>query len=116
MVEEEKKPLMATERRERTIELIAQHGAVRVSELSELFQVSEVTIRNDLELLSKQGILIRDRGGAVANPLSHLTVAFVKRASLHLDQKRRIGLAMSCGNSVMNRAKLIRFFCISIRP
>ena len=117
---DEKKPLMATERRERTIELIAQHGAVRVSELSELFQVSEVTIRNDLELLSKQGILIRDRGGAVANPLSHLTVAFVKRASLHLDQKRRIGLAaahlvkpgdtiiMDAGTTLMEMAKNLR--------
>jgi DeoR family transcriptional regulator of aga operon len=117
---EDNKNLMAVERRERIIELVAQHGAVRVSELSELFQVSEVTIRNDLELLSKQGILVRDRGGAVANPQRHLTVAFVKRASLHLDQKRRIGLAaahlvepgdtiiMDAGTTLMEMAKNLR--------
>ena len=79
------------ERRARIAELVAQQRSVRVSELSNLFQVSEVTIRNDLDLLAKQGLLVRDRGGALANTQASLTIAFEQRAVLNQEEKRRIG-------------------------
>lgn len=72
---------------------IEQHGAERVGKLAERFRVSEVTIRSDLEQLEKAGQLIRDHGGAMANPTSrHLTslMAVEQRAHLNIKAKRVI--------------------------
>jgi len=53
------------DRREKILKLLAENGKVYVPELSELFRVSEVTIRNDLDQLEKKNHLIRARGGAL---------------------------------------------------
>ena len=53
-------------RRERIMELVHETGKVRVGELSELFGVSEVSVRKDLEMLEAEGHLQRVHGGAVA--------------------------------------------------
>lgn len=52
-------------RRARILEELESKGQVSVSELSNLFDISEVTIRNDLDHLEKQNMLIRARGGAI---------------------------------------------------
>jgi DeoR/GlpR family transcriptional regulator of sugar metabolism len=88
---EESKPLLAAERRARITDLAIQRGSVRVNELSDLFQVSEVTIRGDLDLLARRGVLLRDHGGAIVNTRTGLVTAFEQRASLNLEEKRRIG-------------------------
>jgi DeoR family transcriptional regulator, aga operon transcriptional repressor len=85
--------LLAAERRNRIAEMVARQGVVRVGELSETFRVSEVTIRSDLDLLARQGLVVRDRGGAVANLRAGLAVAFEQRAALNQEEKRRIGRA-----------------------
>jgi DeoR family fructose operon transcriptional repressor len=53
---------------------------MRVAELSSILGVSEVTIRNDLELLAHEGLLVRDHGGAIARTHTALSVAFDQRA------------------------------------
>jgi DeoR family transcriptional regulator of aga operon len=87
---------MILQRRAQIAELVRQSGAVRVAELAERFQVSEVTIRNDLVQLEKQGQIIRDRGGAL--PLDHareLTslLAVEQRSQLQIAEKQRIARA-----------------------
>lgn len=53
------------ERRKKILNMLEQNGQVFVHELSEEFDVSEVTIRNDLELFESKKLLIRSRGGAM---------------------------------------------------
>ncbi len=53
------------ERREEIIAIIQENGKVKVSELSERYGISEVSIRKDLELLEAEGHLSRVHGGAV---------------------------------------------------
>src|SRR5690625_6970002 len=53
------------ERRDSIIQLIRKDGKVRVDNLAEQFDVSSVTIRNDLDFLEKKGILHRTHGGAL---------------------------------------------------
>jgi DeoR family transcriptional regulator of aga operon len=113
----ELKAPLPLERRAQIVELLARKGIVRVSELSDLFQVSEVTIRSDLDILHEQGALVRDRGGAVATTHSSLFVAFDQRTHLNRDEKRRIGRAaaqlvnpnetiiMDAGTTMMEMAK-----------
>src|SRR5262245_60463118 len=47
------------------IELLNQHGSVTVRELVELFDVTEVTVRRDLQKLEERNLLRRTHGGAV---------------------------------------------------
>jgi DeoR family transcriptional regulator of aga operon len=87
---------MILQRRAQIAELVRQSGAARVADLAERFQVSEVTIRNDLVQLEKQGQLIRDRGGAL--PLDHAReitslLAVEQRAHLQIAEKQRIARA-----------------------
>jgi DeoR family transcriptional regulator, aga operon transcriptional repressor len=56
----------AEERRARIVALVEGRGFVPVGELSELFGVSAVTVRTDLDALSARGLLRRIRGGAMA--------------------------------------------------
>ena len=85
------KPQSTGERRLRISELLMDQGAVRVQALSDLFMVSEVTIRNDLDIMARDGQLRRHRGGAVATSPPNLSIAFEQRASLNLEKKRQIG-------------------------
>ncbi|HMQ30572.1 MAG TPA: DeoR/GlpR family DNA-binding transcription regulator [Chloroflexaceae bacterium] len=89
---EQDAPLML-DRRGRIAALVRQRGSARVQELAELFQVSPVTIRTDLAQLEKEGLLVRDRGGAVAATARSALVAFEARASLRLTAKQQIGRA-----------------------
>src|SRR5579871_1255011 len=87
------KPRSTQERRSRIRELLLEQGAVRVQELSDLFMVSDVTIRNDLDVLARTGQIRRHRGGAAAAVPLNLSIAFDQRAGLHLEKKRQIGRA-----------------------
>ena len=58
--------MLSAERQQTISQLVAQHGAVNVAELSQQFRVSGSTIRRDLGQLEKQGLIQRTHGGAVA--------------------------------------------------
>jgi len=53
------------ERKERIMKYIDEYASVTVSQLCDLFNVSEVTIRKDLNDMGNEGLLIRTHGGAV---------------------------------------------------
>jgi len=72
--------------------LLAEHGKVYVHELSELFGVSEVTIRNDLDQLEKKNHLIRARGGALKREGQvSLDFNLSEKHKKNLEEKSRIG-------------------------
>ncbi len=80
-------------RRAQIAELVRQRGFVRVDELADRFNVSEVTIRHDLAQLEQDGLLIRDRGGAVTTKQVTTLVGVEQRAELNRAEKCRIGRA-----------------------
>lgn len=53
------------QRRKEILRLLSEKGEIYVQELSKTFDVSEVTIRNDLDQLEQKNHLIRARGGAM---------------------------------------------------
>lgn len=57
--------MLAHMRRSKILEQLQTKGGVRLSELSEALAVSEMTIRRDLDLLEKEGLIERVHGGAV---------------------------------------------------
>jgi DeoR/GlpR family transcriptional regulator of sugar metabolism len=65
--------LLPKQRREKIIELIREDGHAKVIVLSKIFKVTEVTIRQDLEKLEREGHLKREHGGAfLKNVESHV--------------------------------------------
>jgi len=83
----------ATERMQRVLELLETRETVSVAELALTFAVSEVTVRNDLGILARQGALARTRGGARALQRGQSEVAFDVRLRLLKEEKRAIGRA-----------------------
>ncbi|MCR4431545.1 MAG: DeoR/GlpR family DNA-binding transcription regulator [Tepidanaerobacteraceae bacterium] len=59
--------MFAIERQNKIKEILFKEKRVDVSQLSEMFDVTEVTIRRDLDKLEQEGFLIKIYGGAVLN-------------------------------------------------
>lgn len=57
--------MLSVERHERIIDQLDKSKIIKVSELSKFLEVTEKTIRGDLELLEQRGLLKRIHGGAV---------------------------------------------------
>ncbi|MFS0723980.1 DeoR/GlpR family DNA-binding transcription regulator [Paenibacillus sp. 1P07SE] len=57
--------MLAIDRHKAIMDQLAEHGSLKVSEMSSRLQVTEKTIREDLEKLEKRGLLQRIHGGAV---------------------------------------------------
>ncbi len=86
--------LFLQERLDQILAILHDQGRVSVSELSDRFDVSAVTIRNDLATLDQQSRLVRTHGGAVLkNSQSADLPAFALRKELHISEKERIGRA-----------------------
>ena len=85
--------LLSEERRMQIARLVSERGRVLVHELSEEFNMSTVTIRNDLNELHRRGVLIRSRGGAVHNESNALESSLTERILSQAAEKRRIGIA-----------------------
>ncbi|MHB1154751.1 MAG: DeoR/GlpR family DNA-binding transcription regulator [Eubacteriales bacterium] len=80
----------AEQRREKILELLGEKGEVRVSSLSDLFGISEVTVRGDLEYLSLQGLLSRIHGGAVSSSKLYHEMDLKERLSANETEKKVI--------------------------
>lgn len=75
--------------------MLNKKGDVSVVELSKKYLVSEVSIRNDLGILEKKGMLIRTRGGALKKQANNFDISLNQRLSTNLQEKKRIGLKAS---------------------
>ncbi len=78
-------------RRSRILEALDNFGQVNVSELSKEFDVSEVTIRNDLANLERNKLLVRAHGGAFKT--NTLAIPVTEKKKINLDAKKAIGKA-----------------------
>lgn len=80
------------ERRKSILHQINENGQVLVHDLSAEFEVSEVTIRNDLEQLEKKNMLIRARGGAIKTEGGvGIDYRLSEKDKLNIEEKTRIG-------------------------
>jgi DeoR/GlpR family transcriptional regulator of sugar metabolism len=82
--------LLAAERREKILEMLREDGHVKVSELSKVFGISEVTIRQDLEKLEEEQQLPRVHGGAILNNAGNNVREFSLVTRDHQDAKQAI--------------------------
>ncbi len=83
--------ILAAVRRDKILAFLREHASATVSELSGLCEVSEVTIRQDLNQLSEEGMLVRTRGGALLAERNGKESTFTGRLELSADAKQAIG-------------------------
>jgi len=84
--------MLGEQRRLKILELIQEDGTAKVSNLSKLFNVSEPTIRQDLEKLEIDGFIIREHGGAILKNISQqVKTLTLQHQSENLDSKILIG-------------------------
>lgn len=81
--------MLAIERRNAILAKLTAQGKVIVTDLSREFDVTEETIRRDLEKLDKEGLAKKTYGGAVINHNLNTDLPFNvrKRANVELKQK-----------------------------
>ncbi len=83
--------MLASERRQKILEKVRSERAVSVAELRENFNVSDMTIRRDLRMLSNDGLLRRVHGGAIFRYGKSYEPSFLVRASVNIAEKKAIG-------------------------
>lgn len=82
--------MLALERRNLILEKLQEEKRVVVSELSQQFNVSEETIRRDLEKMEKEGLATKSYGGAVLNESTSIDMPFNVRKKENVAGKQKI--------------------------
>jgi len=78
------------DRRDKILQRIQSKGSVRVDELSEEFDVSTVTIRNDLDFFEEKGLIHRTYGGALLLNNIYKDPSIEEKRKINIEEKRRI--------------------------
>lgn len=86
--------MLIDERRQHVLNLIQRDGRVLVSDLSDAWGISRITIRKDLDYLESKGLLRRTHGGALSTQNSALLdPSLHEKEQKQLEEKRRIAQA-----------------------
>ena len=87
--------MLAAERRNEILSILKEEGRVIVADLSKKYDVTEETIRRDLEKLENDGYAERTYGGAVLRGSEKDEVPFLMRKRENVEAKMRIATALS---------------------
>ncbi|MDP4143627.1 MAG: DeoR/GlpR family DNA-binding transcription regulator [Bacillota bacterium] len=83
--------MFAEERQEKISLLINEEGSIKVNELSSIFNVSEATIRRDLQEMEEKKLLKRTHGGAVKIGITNFEPSFFDKKDEKNIEKQSIG-------------------------
>ncbi|MGV3558908.1 DeoR/GlpR family DNA-binding transcription regulator [Larkinella arboricola] len=108
-----------TERHQFILQRLKESGTVSIQELSDLMEVSGVTIRKDLKLLEDKSLLFRTRGGgSITNPYA-FEKPIDEKALIRADEKQKIAktaltligqndsILISSGTTVFELARIL---------
>jgi DeoR/GlpR family transcriptional regulator of sugar metabolism len=85
--------MLVEERRQRVLDLISNRGFVALADLAQTVQVSESTIRRDLDYWHQQGAIRRTHGGAIYVGDGSALPSLEERSGSQLEEKRAIARA-----------------------
>lgn len=115
--------MFVAERRSIIMKLLKERHRVTVKELAEKIDVSEATLRTDLNQLEEEGLLIRTHGGAVLNEDEEVERSFSVRKMRNIEEKRKIAkkalelieerqcILLDASSTGLELAKFIRKYC-----
>ena len=114
--------MLPNQRRDKILEMIMEDGHAKVYELSKIFKVTEVTIRQDLEKLENDGYIEREHGGAHLKDIGRNVKNFELQNKYYLQEKSAIAqkaielisdgdtVILDSGSTTTEIAKLISGF------
>jgi DeoR/GlpR family transcriptional regulator of sugar metabolism len=79
------------ERKSKIVDLIQETGRVNITDLCSMFDVSEMTVRRDMNELDRQGLVRRVHGGAIASLGRSYEPSFQTRSVKNQTAKESIG-------------------------
>jgi DeoR family fructose operon transcriptional repressor len=82
--------MLVEERRQRVLDLVSERGFIALTDLAQNIDVSESTLRRDLDYWHKQGLLRRTHGGAIFIGDAATLPALEERSARQLEEKRAI--------------------------
>lgn len=85
--------MLAAQRQAKIIEELRARGTVRVTDLAQTLDVSDMTIRRDLDVLAGRGMLAKVHGGATSVAPSSEEPGFAAKSGRQQDEKRAIARA-----------------------
>lgn len=109
-------------RRLKILDLIREDGHAKVQELSRIFEVTDVTIRQDLEALEKEGYIQREHGGAFLKDVGSFAKTGQLFNQVRLEEKQEIAqkavglinegdsIILDSGSTTTEIAKLLMHF------
>jgi DeoR/GlpR family transcriptional regulator of sugar metabolism len=83
--------MLAHQRRQKIFELLREDGSAKVINLARIFKVTEVTIRQDLEKLENDRLIVREHGGAFLKSIQDKVRSFTLLNTDNMDKKNVIG-------------------------
>ena len=86
--------MLTEQRHEIILNLLSEKRSITVTELKELLNTSESTIRRDLNTLDEQGKLTKVFGGAVEknNGVSTTELSVSQKATVNTEEKKKIAM------------------------
>ncbi|WP_022891341.1 DeoR/GlpR family DNA-binding transcription regulator [Agromyces subbeticus] len=85
----------AETRQQEILEQLAKRGETSIAELSARFDVSEMTVRRDVNQLAAAGLVVRTHGGAAPAASGSFEPPFALRSRTNSEAKRRIAVAIA---------------------
>jgi DeoR/GlpR family transcriptional regulator of sugar metabolism len=81
------------ERHKRILDLLEAEGEIKVEDLADRANVSQVTMRKDLDVLERQGLVERVHGSAIFSQRNRFSVAFLEELRTQATAKKLIAQA-----------------------
>ena len=85
--------MLGEERREYILNLIKKTGSVKAADIAKTLDISETTIRRDLNRLAKKKLIRRTHGGAINNITVGQEMKFDVQKEKFIKEKKKISLA-----------------------
>jgi DeoR/GlpR family transcriptional regulator of sugar metabolism len=82
--------MLASHRREKILDYLREDGSAKVLDLARIFKVTDVTIRQDLEKLEKEGLIIKEHGGAYLKEVPEQVKGFSLAHRENMEKKEMI--------------------------
>ncbi|MBY9077351.1 DeoR/GlpR transcriptional regulator [Paenibacillus sp. HN-1] len=105
--------MKAFERRDKIVNELYRYKKVHVADLAQKFNVSEETIRRDLDKLDKEGIAKKNYGGAILNVHTNEDPSYTSRHQINLEAKANIASnvldLINDGDSIMTDSSSTAF-------
>jgi len=87
------KEYLPADRLDKIYRLVVENGNAKVADLSTMFNVSDLTVRRDLDILEKRGLIERTHGGAICSQRLKVETIYTQKDQEFRIQKEAIGRA-----------------------